>query len=185
MLCREIPAKQYHLPLGGMILKFFACRAEFFCPIVVSRLDKTQIYSVHSEPLWLNKIKKMKKFKDINDLTGAVIGAAIEVHQVLGPGLLGSAYEECLCHELKLRGIQFERQVELPIEYKGTKLNCGYRMDVVADNQLILELKSCEGLHPIHEAQLLTYLKLTGKKVGLLFNFNVPILKQGIKRLAN
>ncbi len=127
----------------------------------------------------------MKKFKDINDLTGAVIGAAIEVHKILGPGLLESAYEECLSLELKLRGIQFERQEELPIEYKGTKLDCGYRMDVVADNQLILELKSCEGLHPIHEAQLLTYLKLTGKKVGLLFNFNVPILKQGIKRLAN
>jgi GxxExxY protein len=127
----------------------------------------------------------MQKFKDINKLTGEVIGAAIEVHQALGPGLLESAYEECLCHELNLRGIQYERQVELPIEYKGTKLDCGYRMDIVADDQLILELKSCEGLHPIHEAQLLTYLKLTGKKVGLLFNFNVPILKQGIKRLAN
>ena len=127
----------------------------------------------------------MKKFKDINGLTGEVIGAAIEVHKALGPGLLESAYEECLCHELRLRGIQFERQVELPIEYKGTKLNCGYRMDVVADDQVILELKSCEALHPIHEAQLLTYLRLTGRKVGLLINFNVPILREGIKRLAN
>jgi len=127
----------------------------------------------------------MSKFKDINDLTGEVIGAAIEVHKILGPGLLESAYEECLSLELKLRGIQFERQVELPIEYKGNKLDCGYRMDIVADDQLILELKSCESLHPIHEAQLLTYLKLTGRKVGLLINFNVPILKQGIKRLAN
>ena len=127
----------------------------------------------------------MKKFKDINDLTREVIGAAIEVHKALGPGLLESAYEECLCHELKLRGIQFERQVELLIEYKGTKMNCGYRMDIVADDQLILELKSCEVLHPIYEAQLLTYLRLTSTKVGLLINFNVPVLKEGIKRLAN
>ena len=127
----------------------------------------------------------MSKFKDINDLTGEVIGAAIEVHKALGPGLLESAYEECLCHELKLRGIQFERQVDLPIEYKGTKLDCAYRMDIVADDQLIVELKSCEKLQPIHQAQLLTYLKLTGLKVGLLINFNVPILRQGIKRLAN
>ena len=127
----------------------------------------------------------MKKFKDINDLTREVIGAAIEVHKALGPGLLESAYEECLCHELKLRGIQFERQVELLIEYKGTKMNCGYRMDIVADDQLILELKSCEVLHPIYEAQLLTYLRLTSTKVGLLINFNVAVLKEGIKRLAN
>ena len=127
----------------------------------------------------------MSKFKDINDLTGEVIGAAIEVHQALGPGLLESAYEECLCYELKLRRIDFERQVDLPIEYKGAKLDCAYRMDIVADEQLILELKSCENLQPIHQAQLLTYLKLTGLKVGLLINFNVPILKQGIKRLAN
>ena len=127
----------------------------------------------------------MSKFKDINDLTGEVIGAAIEVHQALGPGLLESAYEECLCHELKLRGIQFERQVDLPIEYKGAKLDCAYRMDIVADDQLIVELKSCESLQPIHQAQLLTYLKLTGLKVGLLINFNVPILRQGIKRLVN
>ena len=127
----------------------------------------------------------MANFEDINDLTGIVIGAAIEVHQALGPGLLESAYEECLCHELKLRGIQFERQVELPIEYKGTKLDCAYRMDIVADYQLILELKSCAKLEPIHQAQLLTYLKLTGLKVGLLINFNVPVLRQGIKRLVN
>ena len=127
----------------------------------------------------------MADFKDINDLTGIVIGAAIEVHQALGPGLLESAYEECLCHELKLGGIQFERQVDLPVEYKGTKLDCAYRMDIVADDQLIVELKSCESLKPIHQAQLLTYLKLTGIKVGLLINFNVPILKQGIKRLVN
>lgn len=127
----------------------------------------------------------MKEFKNINDLTREVIGAAIEVHKALGPGLLESVYEECLCHEFKLRGIKFERQVELPIEYKGAKLNYGYRMDIVVNDQLIVELKSCEALHPIYEAQLLTYLKLTSRKVGLLINFNVPVLKEGIKRLAN
>ena len=121
---------------------------------------------------------------DINKLTGQVIGAAIEVHKILGPGLLESAYEECLCHELKLRALPFERQKGLPIEYKGVSLDCGYRLDVVVENRLILELKAAEALEPIHEAQLLTYLKLTGIKMGLLINFNVPVLKEGIKRLA-
>ncbi|NVM25483.1 MAG: GxxExxY protein [Desulfobacterales bacterium] len=123
--------------------------------------------------------------KDINDLTGEVIGAAIEVQKALGPGLLESAYEECLCRELDLRKIPYERQKELPIEYKGVKLDCGYRLDIVVANQLILELKACENLQPIHEAQLLTYLRLTSSKVGLLINFNVPVLKEGIKRLIN
>ena len=119
-----------------------------------------------------------------NELSGKVIGAAIEVHKILGPGLLESAYEECLCHELELRAIPFERQKELPLEYKGVALDCGYRLDLVVANKLILELKTCEALEPIHEAQLLTYLKLTGIKLGLLINFNVPVLKEGIKRLA-
>ena len=127
----------------------------------------------------------MRSSKDINDLTGQVIGAAIEVHKALGPGLLESAYEECLCRELDLSKIPYERQKELPIEYKGMKLDCGYRLDIVVANQLILELKACESLEPVHEAQLLTYLKLSGIKVGLLMNFNVPVLKQGIKRLVN
>ena len=122
---------------------------------------------------------------DINKLTGQVIGAAIEVHKILGPGLLESAYEECLCRELFLRKMHFKRQVPLPIDYKGVKLDCGYRLDIVVSNELILELKACERLQPIHEAQLLTYLKLTGIKIGLLINFNVPVLKEGIKRLAN
>ena len=122
---------------------------------------------------------------DINKLTGLVIGAAIEVQKALGPGLLESAYEECLCRELELRGIPFERQKKLPIEYKGAKLDCGYRLDIVVAGKLILELKSCENLQPIHEAQLLTYLKLTGIKYGLLINFNVPVLKDGIRRIAN
>ena len=122
---------------------------------------------------------------DIDSLTGQVIGAAIEVHKALGPGLLESAYEECLCRELVLRKIPFERQKELPIEYKGVNLECGYRLDVVVADELILELKSCETLQPIHHAQLLTYLKLTGIKHGLLLNFNVPVLKDGIKRISN
>ena len=122
---------------------------------------------------------------DINDLTGEVINAAIEVHRFLGPGLLESAYEECLCRELDLRRIAYERQKELPVEYKGVKLNCGYRLDIVLEKKLIVELKSCDELQPIHEAQLLTYLRLTGLRLGLLINFNVPLLKKGIKRIAN
>jgi GxxExxY protein len=112
-------------------------------------------------------------------LTEQVIGAAIEVHRALGPGLLESAYEGCLCHEFHLRGISFERQLALPVEYKGVKLDCGYRIDLVVENSLILELKCLEHILPVHEAQLLTYLKLTGKRVGLILNFNVPILTRG------
>jgi len=113
------------------------------------------------------------------ELTETVIGAAIEVHRALGPGLLESAYEECLCHELNLRGIRFQRQVPLPVEYKGVKLDCGYRLDLVVENALILELKCAEHIVPVHEAQLLTYLKLTGKRVGLILNFHVAVLTRG------
>ena len=120
---------------------------------------------------------------DINDLTGQIIGAAIEVHKALGPGLLESVYEECLCHEFGLRQMHYKRQQALPVEYKGVKLDCGYRIDLLVEDLVILELKSIDSLQPIHDAQLLTYLKLTGHKVGLLINFNVPILKQGIRRL--
>jgi len=120
---------------------------------------------------------------DINHLTGQIIGAAIEVHKALGPGLLESAYEECLCHEFGLKQMHYKRQQALPVEYKGVKLDCGYRIDLVVERLVILELKSVDRLQPIHEAQLLTYLKLTGLKVGLLINFNVPVLKEGIKRL--
>jgi GxxExxY protein len=122
---------------------------------------------------------------DINELTGSVIGAAIEVHKTLGPGLLESIYEECLCRELELREISYERQKEIPIEYKGAKLDCSYRIDILVANKLILEIKACEVIQGVHEAQLLTYLKLTGLKVGLLINFNVHVLKEGIKRIAN
>jgi len=113
------------------------------------------------------------------DLTEGVIGAAVEVHRALGPGLLESAYEECLCHELNLRGTKFARQVPLPIEYRGVKLDCGYRLDIVVEDVLILEIKCVERVIPVHEAQLLTYLKLTGKRVGLILNFNVSVLTRG------
>ena len=116
-------------------------------------------------------------------LSEAVIGAAIEVHRALGPGLLESAYEECLCHELNLRGLTFNRQVDLPVAYKGVRLDSGYRLDIVVEGQLLLELKAVEALLPIHEAQLLTYLKLSGIATGLLMNFNVPVLRNGLRRM--
>ena len=118
-------------------------------------------------------------------LTGQMIGAAIEVHKQLGTGLLESTYQACLCHELELRGISFECQKPLPLEYKGVKLECGYRIDLLVAGLVIVEIKSVEALAPIHEAQLLTYLKLTGVKVGLLINFNVVVLKEGIRRLVH
>ena len=117
-------------------------------------------------------------------LTGKVIGLAIEVHRHLGPGLLESAYEECLCWELKLAGLRVQRQIALPIVYKDVKLDAGYRLDILVEKGLILEVKAVQKLLPIHEAQLLTYLKLSGLKVGLLLNFNVTVLKDGIKRLV-
>ncbi len=115
-------------------------------------------------------------------LTGAIRGAAIEVHRHLGPGLLESAYEECLCHELALRGVRFERQVALPVEYKGVKLDCGYRMDLLVESRVVIEVKSVEAVARVHEAQLLTYLRLSGHRVGLLMNFNVPLMTKGIIR---
>jgi len=113
------------------------------------------------------------------DLTEQIIGSAIEVHRGLGPGLLESAYEECLCHELYLRGLKFQRQLPLPVEYKGVYLDCGYRIDIIVENAVILELKCVEHIVSVHEAQLLTYLKLTGKRVGLIFNFHVAVLSRG------
>jgi len=112
----------------------------------------------------------------------SIIGAALEVHRPLGPGLLESAYEECLCHELCRRGMGFRRQVDLPVDYKGVKLDCGYKIDLLVGDEVILELKAAEKLLPIHQAQLLTYLKLARKRLGLLINFNVPLLTQGIIR---
>jgi GxxExxY protein len=118
-------------------------------------------------------------------MTGQVIGAAIEVHKQLGPGLLESTYQACLCHELELRGISYQCEKPLPLEYKGIKLECGYRIDVLVAGAVIVEITSVEALAPIHEAQLLTYLKLTGIKVGFLINFNVVVLKNGIRRLVH
>jgi GxxExxY protein len=115
------------------------------------------------------------------ELTRPIIGAAIEVHRQIGPGLMESAYELCLCHELKARGIQCLRQVEIPLVYKGIKLECGYRADIVVGD-VVLELKAVEALLPLHEAQLMTYMRLLKKSVGLLINFNVPVLKHGIRR---
>ncbi len=117
-------------------------------------------------------------------LTGAVIGFAIEVHRTLGPGLLESAYEECLCYELRQHGLSFRRQVPLAVEYKSVTLDCGYRLDVVVEGRLVVELKTVEKLLPVHDAQLLTYLKLGGYGTGLLLNFNTPVLRQGIRRLV-
>jgi len=113
------------------------------------------------------------------ELTEKIIGAAIEVHRALGPGLLESAYEDCLCHELNLRGLAFQRQVPLPVEYKGVKLDCGYRLDLVVQEAVVLELKCVDHILPVHEAQLLTYLKLTGEHVGIIINFNVATLVRG------
>ena len=121
--------------------------------------------------------QRRRESEDLKDpRTAPIVGAAIEVHRTLGPGLLESAYEECLCHELHLRGLLFERQVDLPVHYKGMQLDCGYKTDVVVDQQVVLELKCVERILPVYEAQLLTDLKLSGKRVGLLINFNVPLL---------
>ncbi len=117
-------------------------------------------------------------------LTDRIIGCAIEVHRSLGPGLLESAYEECLCYELAQSGVAFRRQVPLPVLYKEVKLDCGYRMDVVAEDRVVVELKTVERLAPVHDAQIITYLRLSGYPVGLLMNFNVPVLRNGIKRFV-
>ncbi|MDH7490410.1 MAG: GxxExxY protein [Anaerolineae bacterium] len=121
---------------------------------------------------------------EVNEITEAIIGAAIEVHRALGPGLLESAYEECLCQELSLRRIPFERQYPLPLEYKGLRLDCGYRLDLLVADSVVVELKAVEELLPIHTAQVLTYLRIGGWHIGLLINFNVLALKRGIRRLA-
>ena len=115
-------------------------------------------------------------------LSGKVIGAAIEVHRVLGPGLLESTYQQCLAHEMTIRGIQFKMEHPLPVEYKGIHLDCGYRVDLLVEDRLIIELKSVRAIESIHQAQLLTYMKLAQISTGLLINFNTELLKDGIKR---
>ena len=116
------------------------------------------------------------------ELTKEIIGAAIEVHRHLGPGLLESAYEACLCHELASRNMQIRREVEVPVIYKGVALDCGYKIDILVDEKVVLELKAIEGILPVHEAQLLTYMRLSNKKVGFLMNFHVARMTSGIKR---
>lgn len=122
---------------------------------------------------------------ELNEISEIIIGCAIEVHKALGPGLLESTYEVCLIHELSKRGLRVEKQVAVPVIYDSIKLDAGYRIDLLVGDAVIVELKSVDRLRPIHEAQLLSYLKLSGKKVGLLINFNVKLLKDGIRRLAN
>jgi GxxExxY protein len=118
----------------------------------------------------------------LNRLSHEIIGAAIEVHRTLGPGLLESSYHQCLCRELLVRGVPFEREKPLPLEYKGIRLECGYRIDILVAGLVVVEVKSVEALAPIHDAQLLTYLRVGGWKIGLLINFNVVLLKNGIHR---
>ena len=124
-------------------------------------------------------------YRNVNDVTGAIIGAAICAHKELGPGLLESAYEACLAYELAERKLKIERQKALPVVYRGVELDCGYRIDLLVEDQVVVELKAVETLEPIHEAQLLSYLKLSKCKVGFLINFNVKVLKDGIHHFVN
>ena len=121
----------------------------------------------------------------INEVSGEIVASAIEVHKALGPGLLESSYEACLVHELRTRGFEVETQKPLPLEYKGLKVDAGYRLDVLVDKRVVVEVKSVEALTPLHTAQVLTYLRLGGYKLGLLLNFNVPVMCKGIKRIVN
>jgi GxxExxY protein len=121
----------------------------------------------------------------INRITERIIGCAIELHRTLGPGLLESVYEECTSYEITQEELRIRRQVPLPVIYKGVRLDCGYRMDLVVEDLVVVEFKTVEALLPVHEAQLLSYLKLCGKPVGLLINFHVPVLKDGFKRIVN
>ena len=122
---------------------------------------------------------------DINKLSNKIIGSAIEVHKGLGPGLLESIYEECLCYEFDIRKISYDRQVVLPVKYKDKKFSGGYRLDILVEDSIILEFKAVDNVEAIHKAQLLAYLKLSGIKLGLIINFNVPVLKDGIVRVVN
>ena len=127
----------------------------------------------------------MTEAERLNGLTEAIIGAAISVHKALGPGLLESAYEACLVFELRQRGFKVEHQKPLPVVYREVRVDCGYRMDIVVESSVIVEIKSVDQLMPIHEAQLLSYLKLSGLRIGLLINFNVRVLKSGVRRIVN
>jgi len=127
----------------------------------------------------------LNKEEKLNKITETIIGVAINIHRALGPGLLESAYEVCMVYDLVKEGLKVEQQKPLPIVYRGVKLGCGYRLDLMIENEVIVEIKSVEKLLPIHQAQLMSYLKLSDCRVGLLINFNVKILKNGIKRVVN
>lgn len=127
----------------------------------------------------------MSQREQLNRITEAVIGAAIQVHRTLGPGLLESAYEACLAYELRKRGLVVEQQKPVPLVYEEVKLDCGYRMDLLVERRVVVEVKSVDALAPIHEAQTLSYLRLSGSKLALLINFNVVVLKDGIRRFIN
>lgn len=127
----------------------------------------------------------MTREMQLNQITENIIGAAIDVHRALGPGLLESAYEACLAFELAQHGLKVEQQKPLPIVYREVRLDCGYRLDLLVEGQVIVEIKAVDNLLPIHQAQLLSYLKLSGCKVGLLINFNVQVLKNGVRRVVN
>jgi len=127
----------------------------------------------------------MSEDQKLDAITRKIIGAAINVHRALGPGLLESAYETCLAYELDQLGLKVERQKPLPVRYRGITLDCGYRLDLVVENSVIVEVKATEGLLPVHQAQVLSYLRLSGLTVGLLITFNVPVLKSGLKRIVN
>lgn len=129
--------------------------------------------------------RKGSQRMDENSLSGVIVGCGMRVHTALGPGLLESAYEECLYYELRKKGLNVGKQVPLPLIYEEVKLDCVYRLDLIVENQVIIEVKSVESINPIHSVQLLTYLKLTNCKLGLILNFNVLHLKEGIKRVAN
>jgi GxxExxY protein len=122
---------------------------------------------------------------ELDQITRRIIGAAIEVHKTVGPGLLESAYQACLAFELREQGLKVEEQLPLPVVYKNVKLDCGYRIDLLVENEIVIEIKAIETLAPIHDAQLLSYLRLSGKRVGLLMNFHVRVLKDGLKRIVN
>src|ERR1035438_7474320 len=129
--------------------------------------------------------QRAERLRDLNEITRGIIAAAIEVHRHLGPGLLESAYQECLCYELSRMGLSFSREVHLPVSYKGIQLDCSYRIDLLVEDAVVVKLKSEEQVLPVHSAQVLTYLKASHNEVGLLINFNVPVLKDGIKRIVH
>jgi GxxExxY protein len=140
--------------------------------------------TISKEGQGVGQVKRLS-MEEINRITEVIIGAAIDVHKALGPGLLESAYLVCLAYELRQRGLEVLQEVPLPLVYKEVRLDCGYRMDLVVEDAVIVEIKSVEDLAPIHDAQILSYLKLADCRIGLLINFNVKMLKNGIKRMAN